>query len=48
MDNWFYVKSAENPADLVSRGCVREELQDNSLWWNVRTGYPTGKERYRI
>lgn len=31
-DRWFYVKSAENPADLVSRGCEFGELQNNSLW----------------
>ena len=32
--NWMYIKSADNPADLISRGCTFHELVENSLWFN--------------
>ncbi|KAL0851491.1 hypothetical protein ABMA28_007284 [Loxostege sticticalis] len=32
--SWFYVKSSENPADLLSRGVCPQSLQDNKLWWH--------------
>lgn len=31
---WKYIRSAVNPADIVSRGQLPEELRQNSLWWN--------------
>ncbi|XP_065078529.1 uncharacterized protein LOC135701618 [Ochlerotatus camptorhynchus] len=31
---WNYVRSASNPADIVSRGQLPEALRQNSLWWN--------------
>ncbi|XP_044744246.1 uncharacterized protein LOC123306343 [Coccinella septempunctata] len=31
---WNYVKSEENPADLLSRGALPSKLQKNTLWWN--------------
>lgn len=30
---WAYVKSADNPADLLSRGCDPQKLKLNNLWW---------------
>ncbi|XP_065356347.1 uncharacterized protein LOC135950743 [Calliphora vicina] len=30
---WRHVPSAENPADLGTRGCTPKELKNNSLWW---------------
>lgn len=30
---WEYVRSADNPADVVSRGQMPEALNNNSLWW---------------
>lgn len=32
--NWFHVRTADNPADLVSRGLSADELVNNSMWWN--------------
>ncbi|XP_075163077.1 uncharacterized protein LOC142235702 [Haematobia irritans] len=34
---WRHVRSADNPADLGSRGCSPEELANNSLWWHGPT-----------
>ncbi|XP_075161709.1 uncharacterized protein LOC142234459 [Haematobia irritans] len=34
---WSLVRSADNPADLGSRGCSPEELSNCSLWWNGPT-----------
>lgn len=28
-----YVQTAENPADIASRGCKFNELENNKLWW---------------
>ncbi|XP_043205364.1 uncharacterized protein LOC122372337 [Amphibalanus amphitrite] len=32
-EQWRYIKSEENPADLASRGLSVDELKDNDLWW---------------
>ena len=29
---WFYCKSSENPADILSRGCLADELVNDKLW----------------
>jgi len=29
---WGYVKSNDNPADVISRGCSPKQLKDNTLW----------------
>lgn len=31
---WNYVKSIDNPADVLSRGCTPVELKNNNMWWN--------------
>lgn len=31
--HWFYVKTRDNPADLISRGASPNELRDCTLWW---------------
>ncbi|XP_055527696.1 uncharacterized protein LOC129720267 [Wyeomyia smithii] len=31
---WSYVCSANNPADIVSRGKLPEDLKQNILWWS--------------
>lgn len=33
-DDWRYVKSKENPADLISRGLTPNDLLSSSLWLN--------------
>lgn len=35
--DWRHVKSNENPADMISRGCTLKELQVSSLWWQGPT-----------
>jgi len=30
---WAHVKSGENPADVLSRGCNPNQLRKNKLWW---------------
>lgn len=40
-ENWEYVKSADNPADLVSRGCTFEEMTGTSMWQNGPDWLPT-------
>ncbi|XP_073955673.1 uncharacterized protein [Choristoneura fumiferana] len=32
--SWTYVKSADNPADILSRGTVPHQLQEQKLWWH--------------
>ena len=32
-EQWQYVETEENPADLCSRGLSASRLKDNSLWW---------------
>ncbi|XP_065222357.1 uncharacterized protein LOC135846922 [Planococcus citri] len=31
---WRYVKSAENPADIASRGVLPSQISGLNLWWN--------------
>uniref|UniRef100_A0A182EXJ3 RNase H domain-containing protein n=2 Tax=Onchocerca ochengi TaxID=42157 RepID=A0A182EXJ3_ONCOC len=31
---FHHVKTADNPADLASRGVLPKVLKDSSLWWN--------------
>ncbi|XP_017477979.1 PREDICTED: uncharacterized protein LOC108367793 [Rhagoletis zephyria] len=33
-DRWYYVRSAQNPADCASRGITPEELLVYPLWWH--------------
>lgn len=33
MDNWHYVKTKYNPADLALRGVLPENLDQCNLWW---------------
>ncbi|XP_055604307.1 uncharacterized protein LOC129752558 [Uranotaenia lowii] len=31
--SWQHITGAENPADVISRGCLPSDLLSNSLWW---------------
>jgi len=31
---WRHVPTASNPADKITRGCLAETLNENSLWWH--------------
>lgn len=33
INNWHHVKSADNPADLISRGVLPDSLIATKLWW---------------
>lgn len=33
-NQWHHVRSADNPADVISRGINPEHLQDCYIWWN--------------
>ena len=32
--NWKYVPTKENPADIVSRGASVTQIVNNEYWWN--------------
>jgi hypothetical protein len=36
-NGWAHVKGIMNPADLISRGMVPDEIASSSLWWNGPT-----------
>ncbi|GFT43606.1 uncharacterized protein TNCV_3362401 [Trichonephila clavipes] len=33
-EQWHHIASEQNPADVLSRGLLPEELRDDSLWWH--------------
>ena len=33
IENWFHVRSKDNPADVGSRGRTAEELAKETMWW---------------
>ena len=34
IERWKHVRTAYNPADLVSRGLSAKEIVSNDLWWH--------------
>ncbi|XP_025264886.1 uncharacterized protein LOC112638071 [Camponotus floridanus] len=34
LNSWRHVSSADNPADILSRGLHPRELEDSAMWWN--------------
>jgi len=50
---WHYVKSKDNPADLISQGATPEQLKNSNLWWEGPNWLKIGnnfqeKERSKI
>lgn len=43
-EQWRYVNTKDNPADLASRGCQPDELIKNNLWWCGPSWLSTQKE----
>jgi hypothetical protein len=37
IDSWRHIPTAENPADIISRGLQPEQLKDATLWWSGPT-----------
>lgn len=33
-NQWSHVPTADNPADVASRGCMPSQLVDHGLWWH--------------
>lgn len=49
-DAWHHIKGIENPADIISRGLLPQQLKQSNLWWNGppwllqdKTSYPLDK-----
>ncbi|KAK9675276.1 Integrase zinc binding domain [Popillia japonica] len=34
ISDWYHVKSKDNSADVLSRGCYPSQLRESELWWN--------------
>ena len=32
-DNWHYISSSDNPADIATRECLPNSIVNNKLWW---------------
>ena len=33
-DNWHYISSSDNPADIATRDCAPNSIVNNKLWWS--------------
>ncbi|CAI6367665.1 unnamed protein product [Macrosiphum euphorbiae] len=49
---WAHVKSEDNPADVLSRGCSPKQLREHKLWWEGpqwlqadENSWPNAKEK---
>lgn len=45
-NQWTHVKSSENPADLLSRGCTPLALTNSALWWTGPTWLSLTKDHW--
>lgn len=45
---WRYVKTEENPADLVSRGVKPHELDVCSTWWNGPVWLSQARDQWKV
>lgn len=32
-NDWYHIRTNENPADMISRGCTGSKLCESQLWW---------------
>ncbi|XP_058449300.1 uncharacterized protein LOC131429265 [Malaya genurostris] len=47
--NWGHINTHLNPADLISRGIMPEQLKNNKLWWDgpnwdIKSGHDTASD----
>nr|CAI5829103.1 unnamed protein product [Callosobruchus analis] len=47
-EQWNYVKSADNPADLLSRGLNPELIETCALWWNGPQWLSQSKDKWPL
>jgi hypothetical protein len=47
INNWYHVDSADNPADILSRGASPSQLRDNALWWHGPSWLENSTENYQ-
>lgn len=47
-ENWFHVSSANNPADLISRGVTPSKLINSHLWLHGPDYLSTAKEQWPV
>ncbi|XP_078051418.1 uncharacterized protein LOC144477563, partial [Augochlora pura] len=45
---WFHVISADNPADLLSRGTSSTSLSTNELWWHGPSWLTSDQDRWPV
>jgi hypothetical protein len=34
VEDWYHIRTFENPADILSRGVTPQQLNDSMLWWH--------------
>lgn len=48
VQNWHHIKSGDNPADVLSRGCSTMSLVSNNLWWEGPSWLQYDKHQWPI
>jgi hypothetical protein len=34
VEDWYHIRTFENPADILSRGVTPQQLNNSTLWWH--------------
>lgn len=48
INEWYHVKSEENPADMLSRGINPKSINESELWWQGPYWLSCDKEQWNI